>query len=156
VTDRDLLKAVADAVAELPDRDGGTAIVLAAGGSPPAFALLSSGDVLLRDDVVRLGIHATSSAVARVSESFSLLVPLGVRAARLEVGDVTVARGEHLALVAGRVTEVRPTAEPPWTLEMSFRAEPPDDERIDGYVEYWQGVRSWLAGTGPEPSLPFT
>lgn len=155
MTDADLTLSVSLALARLPDAQGGLAILLATDATPPALAVLSSGDVLLEDEVIRVGIHASSSAVQRLDGGFSLLIPLDEIAVRLEAIHATTSVGRSLAMIKGRVHALRPTAEPPWRLEMRFRANPPDDDRIEVYVDYWRRVRLWLSGISPEPDLPF-
>lgn len=155
MTDAALTLSVTRALAPLPDAQGGLAILLATDASPPALAVLSSGDVFLDEDVIRVGIHASSSAVERLNGGFSLLIPLEEFAVRLEAVKATASVGRRLAMIEGRVETLRPTAEPPWMLEMRFQASPPDDDRIEGYVDYWRRVRSWMSGHSSEPDLPF-
>jgi hypothetical protein len=155
MSDQEIRAAVAAALATLPDETGGIAIVLATSGTPPAMALLSTGDVHLDGAEIRIGIHASSSAVARLGGSFTLLVPLGLTSVRIEADDPRVTVADPLARITGNVVSMKPTAEPPWTLEMRFRAQPPDDASIPRYVSYWRDVKSWLSSDrGEPPRLP--
>lgn len=142
---------VEQALADPPDRSGGIAIVLATAGSPPAMALLSSGDVYISGDVARVGIYGSSSAVTRLGGAFTLLIPLGEMAVRLEVGSATTSGAPPLALIEGTIESIRPTAEPPWVLEMRFVPEPENHPSIPGFLDYWRQVKSWLAGEEPHP-----
>jgi hypothetical protein len=143
------------ALEPLPDATGGVAIVLATSADPPALAVLSTGDVLIQDDVVRVGVHASSSTVRHLGGSFTLLVPLGEMAVRVEAVVVRSQVQGDLALIEGRLSALRPTAEPPWLLEMTFRPAIPDLPQTSAHVAYWQSVRLWLAGELPTPpSLP--
>ena len=152
--DIQLRESLVEVLSELPGKEGGLAILLATASSPPALAVLSSGDVLVVEDNVRVGIHASSSAVRHLGGSFSLLIPLAEVAVRVEVSNATAEVGERLARIEGSIARLRPTAEPPWVLEMRFRALGNDVERMADYVAYWHGVRSWLAGASPEPQMP--
>ena len=145
---------VAGALSELPTKSGGLAVVLATAGTPPAMALLSSGDVYMEDNEIRVGIYASSSAVTRLGTAFTLLVPMGEIAARIEATDVRSKIQPPLAMLEGSISSIRPTAEPPWVLEMRFAPEPPDDRAIPNYLEYWTGVRAWLSGQSTEPPVP--
>ena len=150
----DLKTRVIEALSELPAESGGLAVVLATSGSPPAMALLSSGDVYIEDEAVRVGIHASSSAVTRLGTAFTLLVPLREIAARIEATGARSNVQPPLAMLEGSISSIRPTSEPPWVLEMRFRPEPPDDRSIPDHLEYWSGVRSWLAGDSTQPPEP--
>jgi len=86
-----------------------------------------------------------------LGKTFTLLVPLGSLAVRIEARDAQVRVTDGLALISGEVVAMRPTAEPPWALEMRFRPEPADDPSIPGYLEYWRSVRAWLDGSAPDP-----
>lgn len=146
-----LTERLAAALDPLPDASGGSAIVFATAGTPPALALLSTGDVLIVDDIVRVGLWATSSAVTRLGGSFSLLVPTGDVGLRVEVVDARAQGHGHVAMIEGRLDRIRPTAEPPWTPVMRFQTEDPTDPRIPGHLEYWAAVRRWLAGEADAP-----
>ncbi|HJR92103.1 MAG TPA: hypothetical protein VJ938_06665 [Acidimicrobiia bacterium] len=151
----ELARRVQAALEPLPDETGGIAVVLATAAEPPALAVLSSGDVLIREDVVRVGIHASSSTVHRFGGSFSLLVPLGEVAARVEALDGECRVEGDLALIEGRVSAVRATAEPPWLLELGFRPAEAGHPASPSHLSYWRAVRMWLAGELPKPpSLP--
>lgn len=155
MTGSGLLRAVAEALAKEPNEGGGTALVLATAFSPPAIALLSTGDVLLIGDRVKIGIHASSSAVSRLGGAFSLVVPLKRAVARVEVINASATPSGDLALIEGRIESIRPTAEPPWVMEMSFQPVPKTDPRIQPYLEYWRSVQLWLSEGSPEaPNLP--
>lgn len=146
-----LTERLAAALDPLPDASGGSAIVFATAGTPPALALLSTGDVLIVEDVVRVGLWATSSAVTRLGGAFSLLVPTGDVALRVEVGDARAQGHGHVAMIEGRLDEIRPTAEPPWIPVMRFETEDRTDPRVPGHLEYWAAVRRWLAGEADPP-----
>jgi hypothetical protein len=154
VSGQDLEARVRAALADLPTESGGLAVVLATSGHPPAMAMLSSGDVHLAEGRLKVGIHASSSAVSRLGGAFTLLVPLGEIAARVEVSDATAKSHPPLAILEGDVVSVRPTSEPPWVLEMGFRPEPSHHPQIPGYLAYWSQVKEWLAGNHPEPPVP--
>lgn len=154
MSERDLAARVRAAIADLPTDTGGLAVVLATSGRPPAMAMLSSGDVHIAGDLLRVGIHASSSAVARLGGAFTLLVPLGEIAARVEVTNATAIPYPPLAILEGEVSSIRPTAEPPWVLEMGFRPEPDDHPAIPAYLEYWSEVDEWLSGKRPSPPIP--
>lgn len=142
---------IGTALSELPDRQGGKAIVLATSSDPPSIALLSTGDVYYDGSKLHVGVHASSSAVSRLGRSFTLLIPLGTSAARMEAEDASVELKPPLARITGGVKSIRPTAEPPWMLDMRFRPVSVDHPSIGDYVTYWHGVRAWLAGEQEEP-----
>ena len=152
--DTDLTREARAVLDTLPSASGGVAVALATSSTPPAMAMLSTGDVLWREDELRIGIHASSSVVSRLGAGLTLLVPLGERACRIEAVEATADVQGPLALVRGRVTDVRPTAEPPWLLEMGFRPVPPDHPRVETYVRYWADVRAWLEGVSSRPPAP--
>lgn len=143
------------AIARLPTTDGGSAIVLATAGTPPAMALLSTGDVYIHGDRVSVVTYRGSSASQRLGGSFTLLVPGGDAAFRIEVVEAVTRSAGKIELIEGRLVAIRPTAEPPWLIEMSFRPDPPDDPSVGAFVEYWSRVRTWLqAGAIGEPPKP--
>lgn len=146
--------AVRQALEPLPDRDGGIAVTISTASVPPAVAMLSSGDVLVGATSVRIGIHSSSSVVHRLGGAFTLLVPLGDRAARVECVEAVATVDGPVALVEGTITGIRPTAEPPWTLELRFGSTESDPARLDAYVDYWRQIRSWLAGSRSGPPVP--
>ena len=150
----DLRTRVATVLSQLPTESGGLAVVLATAGSPPAMALLSSGDVYIEDNDIRVGIYASSSAVTRLGPAFTLLVPMGEIAARIEATDARSKVQPPLAMLEGTISSIRPTTEPPWILKMRFSPEPPDDRSIPDFLEYWAGVRAWLSGESSEPPRP--
>lgn len=147
----DVSDAVFEALSHPPDLDGGTAIAMATAASPPAMAVLSTGDVVFDGRTVLVGIHGSSSVVSRLNGAFTLLVPLRSSAARIEVVDAIVELAPPLAKISGTVDSIRPTAEPPWTLRMLFLPEPADHPALPAFVRYWADVRSWLRGDRPEP-----
>lgn len=142
------------ALRSMPTEQGGPALVLATAGVPPAMALLSTGDVHLSGDVFRVAVHGGSSVVTRLEGSFTVLVPGADEALRVEVVDATARKTGDLAVLEGRLADVRPTSEPPWVLQMSFRPAGPGG--VQRHLEYWRSVRSWLASgaTGEPPPLP--
>jgi hypothetical protein len=73
--DPDLEALVREALAVAPTETGGIAIVLATSGTPPAMAMLSTGDVFYHATTVSVGVHVSSSTVERLSVSFTLLIP---------------------------------------------------------------------------------
>ena len=153
--DAALLRLVAEALAEEPHPGGGIAMVLATASVPPATALLSTGDLLLVGNRMKIGIHGSSSAVSHLGGAFSLVVPLKGTVARVEVVDAFAQPSGDLALIQGTIQSIRPTAEPPWAMEMSFRPIATTDPRIRTYLEYWRLVRLWLSEESPEaPRLP--
>ena len=147
----EVARRVSEALSELPAESGGLAVVLATAGRPPAMALLSSGDVHVSGGVARVGIYASSSTVTRLGGAFTLLIPLGEIAARVEVESATATEVPPLALLEGDVTSIRPTSEPPWVLQMGFVPEPRDHPLIPDYVDYWRQVKAWLKGEQAEP-----
>lgn len=142
---------VEQALSALPGQSGGIAIILATSGVPPAIALLSTGDVHIEDGVVRIGIHGSSSVVHRLGGAFTLLIPLGDTAARVEVSNANATRVDPLALIEGSISSIRPTAEPPWALEIRFSPAPPNHPAIADYMDYWAKVKGWLKGDIAEP-----
>lgn len=140
----------------LPTENGGIAIVLATAGTPPAMAMLSSGDVLVSDGWVRVGVYGSSSTVSRLGGSFTLLVPARTAALRVEAVEASATPAGELALLEGRLHDVRPTREPPWITEMRFRASSPSAPGVPGHLRYWTAVRDWLSGSGPTPTPPPT
>lgn len=152
--DAGLLAAVAEALSVQPRESGGAALVFVTGSSPPAVALLSTGDVFLTGDRIKVGVHATSSTVSRFGGSFSLAVPLKRVVARVEVIDASASVQGDLARIEGRIATIRPTSEPPWIVNMTFEPRPATDRRIPIYLEYWRSVRDWLSGKAPEPPKP--
>jgi len=148
-------RSLAEILADLPDESGGAAIVLATSGTPPAMALLSTGDVFLTtDDRVRCCVYGTSSVVSRLGGAFTLLVPDDTRMLRVETIDARASVHGDVALVEGTLADVRPTAEPPWTTSMVFTPERHGDPRIGGFLEYWRAARSWLADPSSPPPQP--
>ncbi|MGH9167394.1 MAG: hypothetical protein ACRD02_06130 [Acidimicrobiia bacterium] len=143
-----------EALEPLPTAEGGIVVVLATAGPPPALAMLSSGDVYVEGDTVRVATYQGSSASNRLGGSFSLLVPAGEEALRVEVEDAGSRPAGKLALIEGRIREIRPTAEPPWVMELRFRPAG-EGAGVEGFLSYWRAVRSWLAtGATGEPSVP--
>lgn len=151
MTTEELRERVENALAQLPTESGGMAIALATAGSPPAIALLSSGDVYVSGEIARVGIYGSSSAVSRLGGAFTLLVPLGDIAVRVEAVSATATEAPPLAMIEGRIAAVRPTAEPPWTLEMGFTPEPANHPSIPDFLNYWSQVKAWLAGEQSSP-----
>jgi hypothetical protein len=145
---------LSSALDPLPDASGGSTIVLATAGTPPALALLSTGDVLIVGSIVRVGLWATSSAATRLGGAFSLLVPAGDVALRVGVGDARAQRHGYVAMIEGRLGDIRPTAEPPWVPVMRFVPDDPSDPRVATHLDYWVAVRHWLAGQGTPPDPP--
>jgi hypothetical protein len=143
--------ALRQVLATPPDETGGRILVLATAGPPPALAVLSTGDVVVAGDRLRVGLHATSSAVARLGGAFSLLVPADEVALRVEVIDAVARTSGDVAVLDGRIAAVRPTAEPPWRITMEFRPDDPADPRVRPHLRYWAALNDWLAGRSRQP-----
>lgn len=147
---------LAFALAQRPSVNGGTAVVLATAGPPPAIALLSTGDVSLQESRVRIAVYAGSSAVARLGGSCTLLVPAGSVALRAVIEPATAREAGALTVIEGPLRAIAPTVEPPWELTLSFRRST-DDAAAKTYVEYWGAVRAWLEsgahGIAPAPPV---
>jgi hypothetical protein len=153
----ELLAEVRRALAPLPEAEGGVAVVLATSGVPPAVALLSSGDVDVSATTVRAVTYGGSSTATRLGTAFTLLVPAAEVAYRVEVDGATSRPAGSLALIEGRLAAIRPTAEPPWILDLRFRRQPSTTtDDAERFVAYWSAVRAWLAsgaeGDPPEPA----
>lgn len=127
-------------------------IVLATSGMPPALAVLSTGDVWLDRGTVLVALHSGSAAAERLGGAFSVLVPTTTRALRLEVVEATAHGRGSLVVLNGRLSEIRPTGEPPWLLEMRFAA--PDQTEVDAFVRYWHAVRGWLQAGAVDAAPP--
>lgn len=150
----DWQQSLEDVLDPLPTAHGGVAVVLATAGRPPALAVLSSGDILISRDSVRVGVLGTSSTVSRLGGSFSLLVPARTVALRVEAVDATATKSGRLAMIEGRLDDVRETSEPPWLLSMTFGPSDVHAPAIPGHLRYWRSVRAWLRGdqeAAPEP-----
>lgn len=148
--DHELLSRVQAALAALPTREGGIVVVLSTSGVPPALAMLSSGDVLVKNQTVWAVLYAGSSARRRLGGGFSLLVPLSEQAVRVEAVSASARVDGQLCVLRGELHDLRATIEPPWTFEMSFHSTAPGG--VDAYLQYWREVREWLnRGTKGEP-----
>lgn len=130
------------AVAPLPTTNGGIAIVLATAGPPPAIVPLSTGDIAVEGDMVRLALFADNSAVRRLGGSCTILVPTEKGPLRVSLQPAVVRETGPLALIEGNIVSIRPSSEPPWALRLDFR--PTAEEGREAFVEYWTRVRSWL------------
>lgn len=152
----ELREALLAAVNPLPTLDGGTAIVLATASSPPAITLLSTGDVVVDNDKVRLAVFATNSAIDQLGGSCTLLVPTDRSVLRVYLQPASVRRTGLLAVIEGSIVSLRPSSEPPWSLRLDF--EPAQEQGRDAFVEYWRQVRSWLeqGAPGEGPQSPTT
>lgn len=148
------LPRVRDVLAPLPTEAGGIAVVLATAGVPPALALLSSGDVLISEEEVHVGVFGSSAVVTRLGDAFSLLVPAGEVLLRLEVAEARVTTEGELAHIQGPLSDIRPTSEPPWVTELAFRPHHVGAAAVPTHVTYWAGVRAWLAGDASPPTPP--
>lgn len=141
------------AIESLPTTDGGVALVLATAGPPPAICLLSSGDVVLDGDTLRIAVYSGSSAANRLGGSCTLLVPTGDDALRVLLDPAVSRRAGPLSVIEGSIASLRPSSEPPWTLQLRFEATA--GEGIEDFVMFWARVRSWLRegahGDGPQP-----
>ncbi len=151
----ELREALLAAVAPLPTIEGGTAIVLATAGPPPAITPLSTGDVAVAGDTVRLALFADNSAVGSFGGSCTLLVPTEQGPLRVALQPAVVREAGPLAVIEGSIVSLRPSAEPPWSLRLDFR--PAAEEGREAFVQYWRQVRSWLEqgapGEGPQPPV---
>jgi len=152
----ELRDALLSAVAPLPNTAGGTAIVLATANPPPAMTLLSSGDILVDGDTVRLAVFADNSVVSQLGGSCTLLVPTGGGALRVSLQPAVAQRAGPLAIIEGEIVSLRPSNEPPWSLRLDFV--PAEERGREAFVDYWTRVRSWLEqgapGEGPQPPTP--
>src|SRR5215216_1028254 len=90
------------AVRPLPTTAGGSAIVVATAGPPPAVNLLSTGDISVADDTVRIAVFANNSLVAHLGGSCTILVPTDGYAVRVSLtgggkdsGSASSHRGQH-------------------------------------------------------------
>ena len=141
------------AIDPLPTTAGGMAIVVATAGPPPAMTPLSTGDIVVDGDTVRLAIFADNSAVGRLGGSCTLLVPTELGALRVSLQPAIAREAGPLAVIEGTIVSIRPSSEPPWALRLEFR--PTAEEGRDAFVDYWSQVRSWLKrgapGEGPQP-----
>ena len=149
----ELREALLAAIDPLPTTAGGTAIVLATAGPPPTITPLSTGDIAVAGDTVRLAVFADNSAVDRLGGSCTLLVPTDRSALRVSLQPASARRAGPLAVIEGDIVALRPSSEPPWRLRLYF--EPAEKRGRDAFVEYWTKVRSWLeqgaSGDGPQP-----
>ena len=149
----ELRDALLDVVRPLPTVAGGAAIVVATAGPPPAITLLSSGDVLVDGDKIRLAVFADNSIVKHLGGSCTLLVPTHHGALRASLQPAVARPAGPLAVIEGDITSLRPTVEPPWSLRLDFRSTA--EQGGDAFVDYWTRVRSWLErgapGEGPHP-----
>jgi hypothetical protein len=148
---RDLLLA---AIAPLPTVDGGPAIVLATAGPPPTITPLSTGDIAIAGDTVRLALFADNSAVKWLGGSCTILVPTEEGPLRVALQPAVAREAGPLAVIEGDIFSLRFSTEPPWALRLDFR--PVAEEGREAYVEYWARVRSWLERSAPGdgPELP--
>ena len=152
----ELRDALANALAPLPSAAGGTAIVLATAGPPPSITPLSTGDVAVDGDTVRLAVFADNSAATQLGGSCTLLVPTEVGALRVSLQPAVARRAGLLAVIEGEIVSLRPSTEPPWSLRLDFV--PAEERGREAFVDYWTRVRSWLEqgapGEGPQPPTP--
>ena len=149
----ELRDALLAAIDPLPTTDGGTAIVLATAGPPPAIIPLSTGDLVVDGDAVRLAVFSDNSVVDRLGGSCTILVPTDRGALRASLQPAVVRRAGPLAVIEGDMVSLRLSSEPPWSLHLDFR--PTQEHGRDAFVDYWRQVRSWLKrgapGEGPQP-----
>jgi hypothetical protein len=153
MADADLLRKVEEALEPLPSASGGKAIVIASASSPPALAVLSTGDVFLEGDSIRIALHGGSSASRRLEGGCSLLVPVRSGLLRVEVTPAEARPAGPVDVIEGTVVNIRPTAEPPWIPTLAFSPAPSGD--VAPTLEYWRSMRDWLRsgadGEGPTP-----
>ena len=145
--------ALANALAPLPTAAGGIAIVLATAGPPPTITPLSTGDLVVDGDTVRLAVFAGNSAATQLGGSCTLLVPTEAGPLRVSLQPAVAREAGSLAVIEGDIVSMRPSHEPPWSLRLDFL--PTGEEGREAFVEYWTQVRSWLEqgarGEGPQP-----
>lgn len=139
----ELYQRLAALLARLPDETGGLAVVAAVDSSPPALAMLSTGTVVLDGDNVKMVTEARSSiATATPRTSASILVADEVTVLRASIAPLTTLRYEHLAVLAGPLTSIRPSVEMPWSLQLFFV--PSGLATRQPFLDYWHTVRGWL------------
>ena len=153
MADADVLRKVEAGLETLPSRAGGSALIVASASSPPALAVLSTGDVFLEGTSIRIALHGGSSASRRLEGACSLLVPVRSGLLRVEVAPAQARRAGPVDVIEGTVVNIRPTAEPPWIPTMAFSPAPSGD--VAPTLEYWRSMREWLrggaGGEGPTP-----
>lgn len=153
----ELLHEVQAAIEPLPTVEGGSMLVLATAGVPPAVALLSTGDVAVVDGEVRVAVHGGSSVATRLGAAFTLVVPDRDEAYRVEVEPAASRPAGDLTVISGPIVSIRPTAEPPWVMRASFQpARDASADRAGAYVSFWSSVRTWLTdgAEGDGPRVP--
>ena len=150
----DLHSVLAAALAPLPTAAGGAAVVLATAGPPPAFALLSTANVIVSRNVLHVAVQTHSSVSRNLGGSCSLLVPHAGAAIRVELQRARSRPAGPLTVVSGTITAIVPTIELPWSLELSFR--PSGRPGMDLLLAYWEETRAWLehGARGPGPAPP--
>jgi hypothetical protein len=153
MADADLLRKVEEGLETLPSRAGGSALIVASASSPPALAVLSTGDVFLEGTSIRIALHGGSSVAQRLEGSCSLLVPVRSGLLRVEVQPAEARQAGPVDVIEGTVVNIRPTAEPPWIPTLAFSPAPSGD--VEPTLEYWRSMRRWLSegadGDGPPP-----
>ena len=147
---RDALVAALD---PLPTTAGGASIVLATAGPPPTITPLSTGDVVVDNDTVRLAVFASNSAAKQLGGSCTLLVLTDLGPLRVSLQPAVAREAGPLVVIEGDIVSLRTTREPPWALRLYFQ--PAAEQGHEAFVEYWTQVRSWLeqgaTGEGPQP-----
>jgi len=81
-----LRERLTEVIDRLPGPDGGSLVILATAGVPPAISLLSTAEVHMADDVVRVAVYRGSSVVDRLGTAFALVVDGGRDVLRVETG----------------------------------------------------------------------
>ena len=149
----ELRDALLAALRPLPTVAGGTAIVLATAGPPPTITPLSTGDVVVNGDTMRIAVFADNSAVEHLGGSCTLLVPTDGGPLRVSLQPALTREAGPLAVIEGDIVSIRPSHEPPWSLRLDFL--PAGEEGQEAFVDYWTRVRSWLVEgapvEGPQP-----
>lgn len=142
------------AVAPIPTVDGGKAIILATAGPPPSITPLSTGDIAVSGDTVRLALFADNSAVRWLGGSCTILVPTEEGPLRVSLQPAVAREAGTLAVIEGTIVSLRPSTEPPWSLRLDFQ--PTAEVGREAFVEYWTNVRAWLeqGAPGEGPQLP--
>lgn len=149
-----MIGTLAEALCPLPTEAGGAALVLVAGGTRPSSVLLSSGNVHLEGERLRVAIRTGSSVLDGLDGELLLLVPSAGSALRALVEPTWIrAAGTH-AVLEGRVLSVRTSVELPWALALAFV--PSGADGADAYLAFWRSLRSWLAAgaVGDAPAPP--
>jgi hypothetical protein len=150
----DARRRFAAAIEPLPNLSGGKIVVVMAGGPPAAATLLSTGNLALDGNTLRVALHASGSITRSIAGDCLVLVDDRDCALRALVSPIQVRQAGPLEVVAGPIAEIRPTCEPPWKMLLRFDREDERDAAI-AHVAFWASLRSWLeAGARGQPPDP--